>query len=387
MAWYRTGTVTVTNGSTAITGSGTAWVGAVRAGWGFNAPDGRRYEVAAVNSNTSITLATAYLGTTGSAAGTVYSFEPSAGAMTAVNNSLQQIITDFTTILTGTGLGIFPDGTLATPAIRNTDDGDTGFWWSAANQLDMVIGGATRLRGTTSGIAITGALTGTAVTQTTTDTTAGRITKVGDFGLGGSAPIIGDCGVVDNTIAPGFYNYNTGNGSTGGPSGSTSGSLVHLRRTGGGGEAQIFVVELFSGGGIGSGEIWTRTRNTAGWTAWSRQFGQRNILGTVSQASGVPTGALIERGSNANGDYARFADGTQICTHSMAASSGAAATWTFPAAFAAVPAVTGAAQATVSAAFNLDAVPTTTAATFSVWSSANARRADTVRLMAVGRWF
>lgn len=37
------------------------------------------------------------------------------------------------------------------------------------------------------------------------------------------------------------------------------------------------------------------------------------ILGTVSQSGGVPTGAIVERGSNANGEYVRFADGTQIC--------------------------------------------------------------------------
>jgi len=37
------------------------------------------------------------------------------------------------------------------------------------------------------------------------------------------------------------------------------------------------------------------------------------ILGTVSQASGVPTGAIIETGTNANGTYTRWADGTQIC--------------------------------------------------------------------------
>jgi hypothetical protein len=42
-------------------------------------------------------------------------------------------------------------------------------------------------------------------------------------------------------------------------------------------------------------------------------YNQGNILGTVSQSGGVPTGAIIERGSNANGEYVRFADGTQIC--------------------------------------------------------------------------
>lgn len=38
-----------------------------------------------------------------------------------------------------------------------------------------------------------------------------------------------------------------------------------------------------------------------------------DIVGTVSQSGGNPTGAIIERGSNANGDYTKYADGTMIC--------------------------------------------------------------------------
>ena len=38
-----------------------------------------------------------------------------------------------------------------------------------------------------------------------------------------------------------------------------------------------------------------------------------NLVGTVSQNAGVPTGSVVERGSNTNGGYVRFADGTQIC--------------------------------------------------------------------------
>src|SRR5690606_16392006 len=37
--------------------------------------------------------------------------------------------------------------------------------------------------------------------------------------------------------------------------------------------------------------------------AADKAFRRGNILGTVSQSSGVPTGAIIERGSNANGEY------------------------------------------------------------------------------------
>ena len=38
-----------------------------------------------------------------------------------------------------------------------------------------------------------------------------------------------------------------------------------------------------------------------------------DIVGSVSQSGGVPTGAIVERGSNANGEYTRYADGTQDC--------------------------------------------------------------------------
>lgn len=42
-------------------------------------------------------------------------------------------------------------------------------------------------------------------------------------------------------------------------------------------------------------------------------YSRDSILGAVSQSSGVPTGAVIQRGSNANGEFVRFADGTQVC--------------------------------------------------------------------------
>ena len=53
-------------------------------------------------------------------------------------------------------------------------------------------------------------------------------------------------------------------------------------------------------------------------------------------------GGVIERGSNANGEYVRFADGTQICTGAspsqyISANGSNTSTWTFPATFAAVP--------------------------------------------------
>lgn len=70
-------------------------------------------------------------------------------------------------------------------------------------------------------------------------------------------------------------------------------------------------------------------------------FNRANILGTVGQASGVPTGAIIQRGSNANGEYVRYADGTQICWTASAfivpPTGNSSVTWTFPIAFASRP--------------------------------------------------
>lgn len=46
---------------------------------------------------------------------------------------------------------------------------------------------------------------------------------------------------------------------------------------------------------------------------FTTSYNQKNILGTVSQSGGIPTGAIIESGSNANGTYVKYADGTLIC--------------------------------------------------------------------------
>jgi hypothetical protein len=59
-------------------------------------------------------------------------------------------------------------------------------------------------------------------------------------------------------------------------------------------------------------------------------FGPGNLLGTVAQSGGTPTGAVIERGSNANGDYVRFADGTQICCGKIAVDVTDGTLQTFP---------------------------------------------------------
>lgn len=63
--WYRDGTVSLTAGSTAVTGTGTLWLGQVRPGDLITFDAGHSFqEVGAVASNTGLTLATPHAGAT-----------------------------------------------------------------------------------------------------------------------------------------------------------------------------------------------------------------------------------------------------------------------------------------------------------------------------------
>lgn len=126
-----------------------------------------------------------------------------------------------------------------------------------------------------------------------------------------------------------------------------------------------------------------------------------NILGTVSQSGGVPTGALIQRGSNANGQYTRFADGTQICWSglletSVAGSSYSELTWTHPASFITNPGVSFTWETSGTAANIADAIKAgcgvavrSNATNAAVVFANNTGSALTMRarVVAVGRWF
>ena len=135
-------------------------------------------------------------------------------------------------------------------------------------------------------------------------------------------------------------------------------------------------------------------------------YGPGNVLGAVSETGGLPTGAIVERGSNADGTYTRFADGTQICQ-----TDGAnfvysdddilRNNWAFPAPFSESPAV----QSTLSRALSdyTDVAPFDLGPFTNSFGTANvimelyrsagiaafASNAEirNVRIAAIGRWF
>ena len=77
---------------------------------------------------------------------------------------------------------------------------------------------------------------------------------------------------------------------------------------------------------LATGRVFSRSFDTDVWRNWVIGYDRNNIIGTVSQSGGVPTGAIIESGSNANGRYTKLADGTLVCSFYRDDGSGLGAT-------------------------------------------------------------
>lgn len=142
MAWYRTGTASFTNGSTAVTGAGTTWIGNIAAGEALLGPDGRLYEIAAIVSSTSLTLGSTYLGAT--AATQPYVIAPTQSYLRDLAGSAASLVSTYSASLAALTNGRFGNGAVATPGITFNLDQDTGFWNKAANTLAVSTGGVER---------------------------------------------------------------------------------------------------------------------------------------------------------------------------------------------------------------------------------------------------
>lgn len=231
------GTLTLTNNNDAVTGSGTAFTTELAAGDFIVVTVGGipyTLPVKSVESDTALTLVSNYPGPTQS--GAAWSAVPrvalnmvtaalvaqSAEALRGLNYDKQ----NWQSIFSGTGTATvrLPDGSSFTgPAwggIAKTLDGKAG---KGANSditsltglttpLSMGQGGlgATDATGGRSALGLKSAATAE-ITASDTDTTAGRVLKVGDFGLGKRInPKIDD--VYNKKYSTGVYKLDTGTG-------------------------------------------------------------------------------------------------------------------------------------------------------------------------------
>jgi len=334
---YNTGTATVAADGTEVTGQGTTWT-VLRKGDLFGTHIGMPVRIAAINSDTSLTLAYPWRGPAQAAAPYEIHRTPNdLGYLAAIEELLRR--------WGGGNVDALSELVLGARKLLATDpNGELG-------QTDL----SDFMRGLLSKANNTALLTelGVAAKQSDQmDATAGRGLIVGAFGLG-SRSLSEETNL--NTIAPGTCFFRWGGSTLNAP--STFGAGVQIERANGA-LSQLAVSN--------DGRVYARsfTRgSTAPWLPlWdgsdpSNVYRRSNILGTVSQSGGVPTGAIIERGSNTNGQYVRFADGTQICWQAnidvglISSTNGTQfisnpVSVTFPATFAAPPVLTASATRT-----------------------------------------
>jgi hypothetical protein len=132
---------------------------------------------------------------------------------------------------------------------------------------------------------------------------------------------------VDTLVKSGFYRIQE---NANRPPGSDYGQLIVSR----GGDTILQIVSNFTG------KLWQRSgnpSNTGGNGSYSDWQEIPSLAGGASanftampQVGGDP---IVESGSNADGEWTRWSDGTQICTLQSAIVNSAEITWTYPVVF------------------------------------------------------
>jgi len=170
-----------------------------------------------------------------------------------------------------------------------------------------------------------------ALTTNNTDDTSGRLLKVRDFGIGKALSTLVETDDLDALTAPGLYNAKRPPlNSPVYPSGDSTNRWItilvevsedtHIKQT------ATYIRPL---NGL-QNKTFTRVYYSvdAVWSDWVELYNNSNIVGTVSESGGIPSGAIIERGSDANGTYIKYADGTLITKQTVSLADGTAGTHT-----------------------------------------------------------
>jgi hypothetical protein len=307
------------------------------------------------------------------------------------------------------------------------------------------------------------------LTTSTTDTTADRALRTGDWGLGGTAGVAPPGLDLNNAVRPGFYRADSDIANRPGGAGNwavivasrdldntaqfamsrTATLDIHYRTQAGAGvwspwrrvligtdappappgddfndattfgPTQTFGAAANKPAGDGHAvltlprnatnraQLTMRTDSAAlryatllqgrqisssgGVGEWVNFFHTRNILGTVSQTAGIPTGSVLQGNASAvspSGGYnERTAAGFQIAHHSLTTSDSDDTTWTYSAAFLTGTTPVISIQPVGDSDLRVRLVSrTATACVFSVRDAAGDRVAVPVDLMARGRW-
>ena len=263
MPWYKSGTVSVVLNSNAVIGTGTAFIANSRVGDAFRGPDGGWYEVTNIASDTALSISPNYQGATNAAG--IYALAPMQGYVKDSADALRALVNQFGGVLAVLGTDPTTAGVRTALNLSNTD----GLSEGAANKY---LTNARVIASTLTGLDLSSATAVVAV-----DSILVALGKL-------QAQATAASSAIGSKAAKGANSDIT----------SITGLTTALSVTQG-------------GTGVGTTAALLAALQAVG------AYGKSNIVGTVSQSGGVPTGAIVERGSNAAGKYIKFADGTLIC--------------------------------------------------------------------------
>jgi len=363
MPWYKTGTVSVVQNSNAVIGTGTEFIAGCRVGDAFRGPDAGWYEIIGISSDTTISISPNYQGATNAAG--VYALAPMQGYVKDSADALRALLNQFGGVLGVLGNTPTQAGVRSSLNLINTDglpEGPTNLYHTSPRTLATALTGlnltdSTAVVSTDSVLVATGKLqaqvsaalpkAGGTLTGPVNDAPVQPLVSAATVNIGASTSnVVAISGI---TTITGFGTIAAGARRT--VRFTSALVLTHnatslILPTG----ASITTAandsaEFLS---LGGGNWFCLRYNPASGKALTFAYDRSNIVGTVSQAGGVPTGAVVEAGSSANGQYTKFADGTMICrllftglSIAMNSSYGSGtvgtANWAYPAAFVSTP--------------------------------------------------
>ncbi|MCZ4352272.1 hypothetical protein O4H61_07055 [Roseovarius aestuarii] len=224
---------------------------------------------------------------------------------------------------------------------------------------------------------VTGSLTGAAVVSAEDDTTPGKLMVTGTHGLGNASMRLSDADDAGGRTT--FFALQSS--SSHAPSSASTWMGVNFYRGYSNTDAQ-FMVRASD-----PPEAVIRGHDGSSFTDWAAIYHAANVVGNVSESGGVPTGAIVEEGSNADGRYVRYADGTQIAwVHDLDGHASGIVTWDFPIGFAEPPTVTATALSTSARIVTVSGIGTGSVDVRG-WQANGTVEDVTTQVTATGRWF
>jgi hypothetical protein len=334
MSWTRTGTVSVTNNSSAVIGTGTGFLSSSRLGDAFLGPDGLLYEVVNIVSDTMMSISPDYRGVT--SADAAYALIPVQGYPKALADSFNTLNSEFGATLAALG----PSGTatgiktaLGLDSTNGVAEGNLNLYFTQARTLSTPLTGLTTATGTAvmptdTLLTATGKLqaqvaattaTAVAALPTSGGTLSGPLNEAPTQAIT-SAGNVDIAAVTSNLISISGTTTITGLGTIAAGARRTARFLSSLVLTHNatslilptGANITTAVNDTAEFLSLGSGNWVCLRYNLASGKALTFSYDRANIVGAVSQTQGVPTGAVLEYVTNANGRAIKFADGSVI---------------------------------------------------------------------------